>query len=220
MAKHLDLEEQEQLDQLKHFWKIYGSAITGFLFAGLLILASWNGFQYWERTQASQAATLFDEVERIVRSGDITKAERAFGDMRERFGSTAYAHQAGLMVAKLASDSSKNDVAKSALTWVYESSKDPGYASIARLRLSALLIEEKSFDNAMQVLNVEMPPEFAPLFSDRRGDIAALQGKPAEAKAHYQKAFDGMDERTDYRRLVEIKLNALGGSVVPAEGSK
>ena len=220
MAKHLDLEEQEQLDQLKHFWKIYGSAITGFLFAGLLILASWNGFQYWERTQASQAATLFDEVDRIVRSGDITKSERAFGDMKERFGSTAYSHQAGLMVAKLASESSKNDVAKSALTWVYESSKDQGYASIARLRLSALLIEEKSFDNAMQVLNGEMPPEFAPLVSDRRGDITALQGKPTDARAHYQKAFEGMDERTDYRRLVEIKLNALGGSVGSTEGSK
>jgi hypothetical protein len=28
MAKHLDLEEQEQLDELKHFWKQYGDLIT------------------------------------------------------------------------------------------------------------------------------------------------------------------------------------------------
>lgn len=220
MANHLDLEEQEQLDQLKHFWKNYGNAITGFLFVGLLILASWNGYQYWERTQASQAATLFDEVDRIVRSGDMVKAERAFGDMRERFGSTAYAQQAGLMVAKLAIDSSKNDVAKSALTWIAESSKDQGLASVARLRLSAILIEEKSLDNAMQVLGGEVQSEFAPLISDRRGDIAVLQGKPTDARAHYQKAFQGMDERSDYRRLVEIKLNALGGATSPTEVSK
>ena len=220
MANHLDLEEQEQLDQLKHFWKSYGNAITGVLLAGLLLLASWNGYQYWERSQASQAATLFDEVDRIVRTGDMAKAERAFGDMRERFGSTSYAQQAGLMVAKLASESSKNDVAKSALTWIYESSKDKGVASIARLRLSAILIDEKSLDAALQALDAEMPSDFAPLVADRRGDIAVLQGKPIDARAHYQKAFKSMDERSDYRRLVEIKLNALGGAESPAEGSK
>ena len=31
MASHLDLEEQEQLDRLKHFWSKYGNLISGAL---------------------------------------------------------------------------------------------------------------------------------------------------------------------------------------------
>ena len=58
------------------------------------------------------------------------------------------------------------------------------------------------------------PKEFEPLAADRRGDVLALQGKPVEAKAEYVKAYKGFDERSGYRRLVEVKLNALGGDPV------
>ena len=66
MAKHLDLEEQEQLDELKHFWKQYGDLITWVLIAVFGAVAAWNGYQYWQRQQAVQAASMYDEVERAV----------------------------------------------------------------------------------------------------------------------------------------------------------
>ena len=66
MAKHLDLEEQEQLDELRHFWKTYGNLITWVLIAVLGTFAAWNGYQYWQRSRAVQAAALFDEVERTA----------------------------------------------------------------------------------------------------------------------------------------------------------
>jgi predicted negative regulator of RcsB-dependent stress response len=53
MAKHLDLEEQEQLDDLKHFWKSYGNLITWTLIVAFGAYAAWNGWQYWQRTQAA-----------------------------------------------------------------------------------------------------------------------------------------------------------------------
>ena len=216
MANHLDLEEQEQLDELKHFWKQYGNAITWFLIVILFSFAAWNGYQQWERSQAAQAAGMYDEVERVVATGDVVMAERAFGDMRERFARTVYAQQAGLLLAKLAVDKSKPDVAKSVLTWVAEKSTDGGYAAIAKLRLAGLLIDEKAFDAALKMLEALPPAEFVALFADRKGDVYAIQAKPAEAKAEYLKAHAAFDERSEYRRLVEIKLNALGGHV-PSE---
>ena len=54
MANHLDLEEQEQLDQFKHFWKQYGNAITWVLIAVLGSFAAWNGYQWWNKRQAEQ----------------------------------------------------------------------------------------------------------------------------------------------------------------------
>jgi predicted negative regulator of RcsB-dependent stress response len=212
MANHLDLEEQEQLDQLKHFWNQYGNLITWALIAVLGAAAAWNGYQWWQRSQATQAAAMFDEVERVVRSGEVDKAERAFTDMKERFASTAYAQQAGLLVGKMAFDAGKPDTAKTVLTWVAEKSNDAGYQAIARLRLSALLMDAKASDEALAMLAGDFPAEFAPLVADRRGDILSTQGKRSEAIALYQKAYRGLDDRTDYRRLVEVKLNALGVS--------
>jgi predicted negative regulator of RcsB-dependent stress response len=214
MANHLDLEEQEQLDQLKHFWKQYGNFITWVLIAVLGSFAAWNGYQYWERSRAAQAAALFDEVEKVVRAGDLEKAERAFSDMKERFGSTVYAQQAGLLVGKMAFDATKLDSAKTVLTWVSEHAEDKAYAAVAKLRLSAVLIEGKEYDQALKTLSAgaDTPDNFVPLLADRRGDVYALQGKVAEAKTEYQTAFKKLDAQSDYRRLVEVKLNALGVS--------
>lgn len=210
MANQLDLEEQEQLDQLKHLWKQYGNLITWALIAVMGAYAAWNGYQYWQRNQASQAAAMFDEVERMAGSGDISKVERAFGDMKDRYGGTTYAQQSGLLVAKLYYEAGKVDAAKAALDWVANKASDEAYQAIARLRLAGILAEAKSFPEAMTQLGGTFPAEFGPLVADRKGDILALQGKTAEAKAEYEKAYKGLDARTEYRRLVEIKLNALG----------
>jgi predicted negative regulator of RcsB-dependent stress response len=53
------------------------------------------------------------------------------------------------------------------------------------------------------------------LVADRRGDVLLAQGKTAEARAAYQAAYKAMDEKIDYRRLVEAKLTALGAAPTP-----
>lgn len=214
MANHLDLEEQEQLDQLKHFWKQYGNAITWLLIVVLGSIASWNAYGYWQRSQATQAAAMFDEVERVARAGDFQKTERAFSDMKERFASTTYAQQAGLLVAKTAHDVGNIDAAKAALTWVADKSGDKGYASLARLRLAGLLLQAKEYEAALTTLNGDISAEFAALAADRRGDVYAAQGNISSAKKEYERAFQALDDKADYRRLVEVKLNAMG--VTPA----
>ena len=228
MAKHLDLEEQEQLDELKHFWKSYGNLITWALIVVFGAIAAWNGWQARQRSQAAQAAAMNDEVERAVASDDLAKVERAFTDMKDKFGRTTYAHQAGLRAAKVFVDKGKPDLARAALAWVIDKSSDEGYRATARLRLAGLLADAKSYDEALKQLDGELPVDFEPLAADRRGDIYSLQGKKAEAKTQYLKAWAGLDERAEYRRLVEFKLNALGidpkmtgaPAAAPATGAK
>ena len=210
MAKHLDLEEQEQLDELKHFWKQYGNLITWVLIVVFGAVAAWNGYQYWQRQQAVQAASMYDEVERAVKSGDSARLDRSLADMKDRFGSTVYAQQAGLMVAKAQHDKGNIDATKAALTWVAGNAADEGYQAIAKLRLSGLLLEAKAYDDALKLVAGSFPKDFSPLAADRRGDILVAQDKKSEAKAEYEKAYKGLDERAEYRRLVEVKLNALG----------
>ena len=84
MATHLDLEEQEQLDALKHFWNKWGNLITWVLIAVLGAYAAWNGWQYWQRRQAAMAAVLYDEIDRAAKAGDTTRVERALVDMKDK----------------------------------------------------------------------------------------------------------------------------------------
>ena len=220
MANQLDLEEQEQLDQIKHFWKQYGNLITWALIVVMGAFAGWNAYQYWQRSQAAQAAAMYDEVERMTKLGDISKVERAFADMKDKFAGTTYAQQSGLLVAKLFHEAGKVDAAKATLAWVAEKSSDEGYQAIARLRLAGILAESKSYGEALAQLERPFPAEFTALAADRKGDILALQSKTSEAKAQYEKAYMALDDRTEYRRLVEIKLNALGADPRGAEASE
>lgn len=210
MAQHLDLEEQEQLEELKHFWKQYGNLLTWALIVVLSAFAAWNGYQYWQRSQAAQASVMYDEMERALKSGDAARIDRALLDMKERFGGTTYAQQAGLLAAKAYHDKGNVDAARAALSWVAEKAADPGYQAIARLRLAGLLMEKKAYDEALQQLSGTFSKDFAALAADRRGDILMAQGKKAEAKAEYAKAYKTFDDQAEYRRLVEFKLNALG----------
>ena len=210
MAKHLDLEEQEQVAELKHFWKLYGNLITWVLIAVFGAVAAWNGYQYWQGKQASQASAMYDEVERAVQAGDVARIDRSLADTKDRFGGTVYAEQAALLAAKAYYDKGNLDAARAALGWVVSKGSDEGYQSIAKLRLAGILLEAKSYDEALKLVSSTFPKDFAALAFDRRGDILLAQGKKAEAKTEYEKAYKGLDERAEYRRLVEVKLNALG----------
>ena len=183
-------------------------------------MAAWNGFQYWQGRKAAQASVLYDEVERSVQAGDLARIDRSFADMKDRFGGTAYAGQSGLLAARAYYDKGNVDAARAALSWVAENAPDEGYQAGARLRLSGILLEAKAYDDALKLLSASFPAEFDALAADRRGDILAAQNKPAQARAEYGKAFKGFEERSEYRRLVEVKLNALGADPAALSGGQ
>ena len=210
MATHLDLEEQEQLDQLKHFWKQYGNLVTWLLIAALGSFAAWNGWAWWQRDQAVKAGAMFDELDRAAQAGDAEKATHVFADLKERYPRTAFAQQGGLLAAKLQFEKGKSDAAQASLAWVAENGVEAEYQTVARLRLAGALLDAKKFDEALKQLAAANAKEFEALVSDRRGDVLQAQGKTAEAKAAYSKAWTSMDPKLDYRRLIEAKLTALG----------
>jgi len=210
MANHLDLEEQEQLDQLKHFWKQYGNAISWLLVVVFGAFAAWNGYQWWNKRQAEQASAMYEEVDRVISAGDIAVAEKAFADMKQRFPSTVYTQQAGLTLAKVAYFSGKSDVAQNALASVAESSADAGLSALAKIRQAGLLLEAKNYDASMKLLSGTFPEEFAGLVADKKADALLAQGKREESIALYKEAIKALPERDQYRRLIEVKLASLG----------
>lgn len=216
MATSLDLQEQEQIDALKAFWKQYGNLITWTLILALGAFAAWNGWNWWQRDQAGKASAMYEELDRAVAAGDADKAGRIVNDLKERFPRTAIAQQGALAAAKLQFDKGQVDAAKATLGWVAASGTDDEYRTVARLRLAGLLIDAKQYDEAIKQLDEAKSPTFEALVADRRGDVLLAQGKKDQAKAAYQTAWAAMDPKLDYRRLVEAKLVSLAAAPVAA----
>lgn len=219
MASHLDLEEQEQLAELKHFWNSYGNLISWVLIAVLGAYAAWNGWNYWQRHQATQAAALYDEVERSVAARDAQRMQRSLADMQDRFASSMQAQQATQLVAKAFADQGKTAEAKAAWGWLVQKASDPAYADVARLRLASQALQDKQYDQALEQLK-GVSAAMQGLAADMQGDVLQLQGKQAEAVAAYQKAWTQLPQNTQYRRLLQAKLNALGAEPAATEGGK
>jgi predicted negative regulator of RcsB-dependent stress response len=216
MATQLDLEEQEQLDQLKAFWNQYGNLITAIIVIAAGAYLAWVGWNWWQRDQAVQAGSMYDEFDRAAQAGDAERAGRIFGDMKERFPRTAYTGQAGLVAAKVAADKGQAEVVRNDLAWVAEKASEAEYRSIARLRLAGVLLDEKKYDEALKQLDGVDSGDFAALADDRRGDILMAMGKAEPAQAAYRKAWSAMDPKLEYRRIVEAKLDVQGVSPAAA----
>jgi predicted negative regulator of RcsB-dependent stress response len=210
-----DLEEQEQLASLKAWWAKYGNLTSWVVIAGLAAYSGWNGWNYYQRNQAASASALYDEMQNAVVAKDSAKIQRATADMESQFASTAYAPMTALAAAKQAFDANDLKTAKTQLQWVIEHGNDE-YKAIARLRLAGVLLDEKAYDEALKVLAVESLPQFAGSIADRKGDVLAAQNKLPEARSAYQAALNAIDKKNPGRQLIQLKLEAIGGTV-PAE---
>ncbi len=221
MASHLDLEEQEQLDQIKSFWARWGNLITSLITVALVAFAAWNGWNYWQQRQAAQAAVLFDTFENASKQGDLTLLARSLSDLQDQFPRATLTAQASLLAAKTYFDKDQATEAEKPLAWVVDHASDEAYVALARLRLSALAIERKDMAKARSWVEGKTAPNgFQALFDDRLGDIALIEGKHDEAKTRLSNAYKTMDETSEYRRLIEVKLGTLGVDVSSAEFKK
>jgi len=221
MATNLDLEEQEQLDELKAFWKKYGTLITWLLVVVVGAYAAWIGWHKYERDQAVKAGAMYDQLDKAVQAGDVDQAGRVFADLKGRYPGTAFTEQGGLLTAKLQFEKGKPEDALTTLAWVESNAGEAEYQTIARLRAAGVLLDQKKYDEALKRLDSivlkEAAAEFGALVADRRGDVLMAQGKTDDAKAAYTKAWQAMDAKVDYRRLIEAKLTALGAAPAAAK---
>jgi predicted negative regulator of RcsB-dependent stress response len=216
MATHLDLQEQEQVDALKSFWRQYGNLITWTLILALGAFAAWNGWNWYQRDQGVKAGAMYDELDRAVQASEVDRAAKIFADLQGRYPSTAWAAQGGLMLAKLQLDKGQPDAASAALKWVAEKSADEGLKAIASLRLAGIELEAKRFDAALKAVEAANANGFESLAADRRGDVLLAQGKTQQAADAFLTAWKDMPESLEYRRVVEAKLNSLGVAPAPA----
>ena len=206
----LDAHEQEQLESIKAWWKDNGNWIIAGLLAAAVVIGGWRGWSYYQYQQSAKAATLFQEFSEQLGTGDAKRINDAATAMMDKFAGSVYAARAALIAAQVNEQLKDTANAKSQLAWVIDNAGEQGLEDMARLRLAAVLLDEQNYADALKQLDTEHMESLDALFSDLRGDILNAQGKKDEARSAYKLAVEKMDERSMYRNLIQIKLDALG----------
>ena len=209
-----NLQEQEQIDELKSFWTKYGTTILVAVTLALFIVAGLRGWNWYNARQATAAAAVYSELTDAVERKNIEQVKQRSEDIFKQYGGTAYGQMAGLMAARAYVDANDLAGAKGALQWVSDNAKDDEFKHLARLRLSGVLLDEKSYDAALKTIepaNIgKASAEMSGAFADRRADILLAQDDKAGAKAEYEKALAALPASSPLRQLVQLKLDALG----------
>ena len=209
---HLDLDEQEQLAQLKSWWATYGNAIVIALVLGSLAFSGWQGWRYWQDSQAASASNLFEVLSKATQGADAKAVRDSSGELLEKYPRTLYAAMGALSSAKYFFDKNDLKAAKAQLQWVIDNAPADEFRDIARLRLANVLLDEKAHDEALKVLQAQHGAAFEAQFAALRGDILVAKGQAADARAAYKFALEKAGEKDRAgRESIQMRLDALGG---------
>jgi predicted negative regulator of RcsB-dependent stress response len=211
-----DLEEQERIAELKDWWAKWGlwvQCAVGAVIVGMLAVQGWR---YYQKNQAEEAEVLFKSVQKTAGEVAVSKEAKKLSDaattLAEKYPRSFYATEAQLLAAKSAFDNKDLGAAKVHLQWVVDKGRD-SHRNLARVRLAAVLLEDKKFDEALKVLDDVKEDAFLATAADLKGDIFAVQGRNDEARAAYQLAVDKSDARSPLKGVSEAKLDAVGGPI-------
>ncbi len=208
----LDLQEQEQVDAFKAWWKDNGKWLLIALAVAVSGFAVMQGWQFYKEKTMAEASTLYVELEKQLSSNDPKRINDAGQAVIDKFGSTAYAPRAALLAAQVNIQNKDVARAKTQLEWVIKHADETGLQNLARLKLASVLLDEKNYAEALKLLDAKHAESFMGLYADLKGDVLNAQGKANEARAAYQLALTKTDAQSKYRILIQMKLDALGGA--------
>ena len=214
----LDLEEQEQIANLKSFWNRFGKYIIGVATVALFTYAAFSGWNWYQRSQSAEAAKLYETLISTLSKNERDKTYLAADDLQKKFGGTTYAAMGSLLAAKIAADANDPAKAQIYLKWTASKASDDAYRALAQLRLVGLLIDQgtdAAISEADQILKAKAVQVFEPLWTERRGDWFLAQKKIADARTQYLAAWKLLEKDKsfpeDSKRLLKVKIDAVGG---------
>jgi len=206
-----DLEEQEQIDALKAWWKENGRLVILAVLAAVLAASAVSGWRWYKQRQDQHASQLYSALEKAVGSADAAQVKTLSAQVIDQYPRTAFASMAALIAAKIDFDAGDLNSAVSQLEWVIAHARDDETRAVAQLRLAAVRLDEKQYDQALQLLEHKPPEPFDGLYADLRGDVLVAQGKLPEARAAYKQALEKLPAESSFRLLVQAKLDGIGG---------
>jgi len=208
----LDLEEQEHVDELKAWWSRYGTLVVSLAAAVAIGATGWVLWRNYQAGEAAKASAVYDSLAKAAQAGDAKALRDSGGTLAETYPRTLYASMGALVSARFYFDRNDLKNAKAQLEWVIERSPSEDLRDLARLRLGAILLDEKAYDEALKVGDAAHAAAYEAQFAALKGDVLVAKGQAAEAKAAYKLALEKAGtESAAFRESLRMRLEALGG---------
>lgn len=200
------IEEEQEINQLKDWWKENGKTI---IVAFILGVGGMFGWRYWQAHQAEQIAQASAQYDALIYSAQ--QDEQAKKANIEQFvqanSKTAYAVFALLDEAKKATEKQDFAAAEANLNQALTQSQDEVLTSIVALRLSAVLFQLGQLDNALTTLNQVKGESFNARKAILTGDIQVAKGDKVAAKNSFEQAQQNGSQLE--QQMAKMKLNNL-----------
>jgi len=206
-----DLEEQEQIATLKGWWKDNGTFVLGALVAVSLAVSGWFGWRNWQAGQAASAGAQYESLVRAAQGGDLKAMREAGAALAENYAGTVYASLGALASAKTLFDRGDLKGSRAQLQWVMEKGATDDFKDLARLRMAAVLLDEKGYDEALKLMEAKPAAPLEPQYAAMKGDLLVAKNQPAEARTAYRAALEKAGGSEAFRASVQMRLDALGG---------
>ena len=214
-----DYSEAEQLEQAKSWLKANAIWIIAGIAIGAGGLGGWRWYQDRRDTQAEAASARYEELVDAFSRRDNVRGTTLLEELNREYAWTPYASLGTLIAARVQVEANELDKAAASLKSVMDTAKDDELKMVARLRLARVQSALGKHDEALNLLKVDNPGEFAPRLADARGDVLLAKGDRDGALREYTAArASGNDGRIDVDML-DLKIRDLGGTppAVPGE---
>lgn len=200
------IEEEQEINQLKDWWKENGKTI---IVAFILGVGGMFGWRYWQAHQAEKIAQASAQYDSLIYSAQ--QDEQAKKANIEQFvqanSKTAYAVFALLDEAKKATEKQDFAAAEANLNQALTQSPDEVLTSIVALRLSAVQFQLGQLDNALTTLNQVKGESFNARKALLTGDIQVAKGDKLAAKNSFEQAQQSGSQLE--QQMAKMKLNNL-----------
>ena len=201
--------DDEQTEKIRHWWKKNGSAIIVGLVLGIGSVAGYQGWGVYQTRQAEAASDLYQEMLRSLENEALTRVRESADRLISKFGSTAYADAASLMLARLDVEAGQPEQAGHHLSRVIDHSKDSAMQHIARLRLVTLALDQGDLKWADQLLKIQPMGGFESRYDELRGDIFTARNDLKNARNAYQSALENAVAGSVAAQILDRKLNSV-----------
>ncbi len=207
MAAHL--EEQQELDDFKYFWKNWGRWLFALLIAAALGYLGYIIYKDHKISQNREAAEVLAQmVDKAQSKADSKQINADLLKLQQDYPDTVPAAQATMMVAATEFDAGRYDTAAGHLNWVLSNQKAPLIQALAAQRLAVVLLQQKKYAEALAALDTKVDADFAPILLETKGDVYAAQNKTKEAAQSYQQALEKLPKEAIERELLQMKLDS------------